>query len=166
MGGIDIIPYDKSMEEEIQKYRLKDGQEMFVLHPKTAIDLCWGDEERQPFVLMISAKIVGFFILHSGEGVRPFSKQANAVLLRAFSIDALEQGKGYAKTIMRTLPSFVSSRYPDAKELVLAVNKKNNAARSLYEDAYFHFTGRSMDGRSGMQDIMVYQLRKNTKVRR
>ncbi|WP_332631554.1 GNAT family N-acetyltransferase [Halalkalibacter flavus] len=160
MNIIELVPYVEDMEEMLEYYRLKDGQELFVLHPKEAIDICKYEKERRPFVLQARGEIVGFLVLHSGGGVRSFSEYEHAVLVRAFSIDAREQGKGYAKKAISQLPSLVATHFPMANEIVLAVNQKNEPARSLYESVNFKYTGRCIEGRSGLQDVMHFPLTK------
>lgn len=60
---------------------------------------------------------------------------------------------------MAALPGLMAARYPQAQELVLTVNCRNGAARSVYlragwaEDAAL-YTG----GRSGPQHVMRLRL--------
>ena len=77
---------------------------------------------------MVEDTLVTFFVLHKKEGVRPYSKNPNAILLRTFSTDFRYQGKGYALKTLLLQPEFVKENFKDINEIVLAVNLKNEAA--------------------------------------
>ncbi len=92
------------------------------------------------------------------EGVKPYSENPKAMLLRAFSTDLHHQGKGYAKESLMLLPEFVRAKFPDFNNIVLAVNVKNTAAQSLYKKCGYLDEGIRKMGRKGELVIMNYYL--------
>nr|WP_240190021.1 GNAT family protein [Bacillus sp. P14.5] len=70
----------------------------------------------------------------------------------------MQQGKGYAKAAMKLLPSFVLEHFPETSEIVLAVNERNSAARTLYMKSGFKDNGKKLMGRKGLQSILTYKL--------
>ncbi len=79
-------------------------------------------------------KLVTFFVLHEKEGVTPYSSNEQALLIRSFSTDFYEQGKGYAKTALQLLPDFVRKHFPSINELVLGVNVPNRLLKNFISD--------------------------------
>ncbi|MFC0559775.1 GNAT family N-acetyltransferase [Halalkalibacter alkalisediminis] len=155
---VRVRPYQLVDKQLFCSYHLGKGQDAFTLHPLEAIKLCEEEPERHPFIIERERKIVGFFVLHIGNGTEVFSKNVRAAILRAFSIDVNEQGQGVAKQVMNQLPLLVHQRFPEIDEIVLAVNKKNVPARKLYESVGFVWHGKTLDGRSGLQDVLHLRL--------
>lgn len=81
-----------------------------------------------------------------------------AMLLTAFSIEYLHQGKGFAKKAMKDLKTFVMKEFSFCNEIVLAVNKRNVPAQNLYKKAGFTDTGRRKMGKIGEQLILSLSI--------
>lgn len=107
---------------------------------------------------MERGKLVTFFDLHKNEGVKPYSHNDNAILLRALSTDIYCQGKGYAKQALMILPSFIKENFKDINEVVLAVNVKNKIAQELYKKVGFKDEGLRKMGKKGELIIMNFYL--------
>lgn len=104
-------------------------------------------------------KLVTFFVLHEKEGVTPYSSNEHALLIRSFSTDFYEQGKGYAKTALQLLPDFVRKHFPLINELVLGVNVPNRAAQELYKRCGFVDEGRQAMGLRNELKVMSYYMK-------
>lgn len=89
------------------------------------------DPDRHSILAIENNNLVSFFVLHEKGGVKPYSNNTKALLLRAFSTDFNHQGKGYAKKTLSLLPQFVRSRFSHINEIILAVNVKNKAAQQV-----------------------------------
>jgi GNAT superfamily N-acetyltransferase len=101
---------------------------------------------------------VGFFVLHIGENIAPFTSDNKAILLRGFLVDQKHQGKGIAKKALQILPELVKGIFPKKDSIILAVNVMNMNAKTLYVKSGFQDTGIRKEGRSGVMEIMEYRL--------
>lgn len=142
----------------IENYKLNQEQLRFTGIPKECVQLSEKDTNRTSILAIDKGKLVTFFVLHSNEGVKPYSQNSRAILLRAFSTDAREQGKGYAKKALKLLPKFVKSKFPTINEIVLAVNIANKTAQSLYKKCGFVDEGVRTMGTKGELIVMSYYL--------
>ena len=107
-----------------------------------------------PVTIFLDKKAVGFFILDFGEDKWSLSENANAVLLRSLSINPEFQGKGIGRSAMLLVVEFVQDNFSKVNEIVLAVNKKNEAAHQLYLACGFQYCGITRIGRNGLQYIL------------
>ena len=150
--------YTNSFETLTNRYVLSEEQLYFTGTPKECIELSNVDKERHSILAINDYKLVTFFVLHEKNGVIPYSDNKNAILLRAFSTDFRYQGKGYAKKSLLLLPDFSRKNYKNIDEIILAVNKKNIIAQSLYANCGFIDKGIRKMGKKGELTIMHYPL--------
>ncbi|MFD1900455.1 GNAT family N-acetyltransferase [Enterococcus termitis] len=87
-----------------------------------------------------------------------YADNEHAVLLRTFSTDHRYQGKGYAKKALRLLHDFTKKLFPTADEIILAVNKKNISAQTLYKKSGFVPMDKIVEGAAGPQYVMTLSL--------
>ncbi|WP_421384735.1 GNAT family N-acetyltransferase [Bacillus salacetis] len=153
--------YSEKFKEDLYAFSLVNEQHQFTALPEEALQII--DENRFPVVITLNEKAVGFFVLHQGEAIRDYTTNPNALLLRAFSINQIHQGKGYAKEAMKLLSDFIRKHFPGTDEVVLAVNERNIAARTLYLRTGFEDQGNKLMGRKGWQSILTYSLKGNGK---
>ena len=150
---------DDMLIMKLNQYETTEQQLQFTMAPIKAVELAAVDVERDAVVLLNDQQdIVTFFVLHRGSGVKPFSTNDYAILLRAFSTDNRFIGKGYAKAALKLLPIFIQEHYPDVNEIVLAVDEGNIAAETLYKKLNYQYTNRTQSGRNGKLYIYSYKL--------
>lgn len=154
-----LVFYDERFAEQIENYTITDEQMRYTISPVQCISLQREDSDRHSILAFDQEKLVTFFVLHENEGVKPYSINDKAILLRAFSTDFHEQGKGYAKRLLRELPAFVKQYFPHIDEIVLAVNIQNTIARGLYEKCGFQDNGERRMGIKGELVIMGYSFK-------
>lgn len=143
-------------------YQLTDDDRRFTAHPRDTLDDFSIDPERRHYAVILEdqpEKPIGFFVLHGGETIKSFAYSDHSVLFRAFSIDHREQGKGYGKAAMLQALEVAKRDYPDATEMVLAVNNGNHKAQSLYEKLGYLDQGRTRMGPHGPQLLYYYPLK-------
>ncbi|MFJ7747548.1 GNAT family N-acetyltransferase [Peribacillus sp. NPDC097295] len=145
--------YGKSLS-----YLPKD-QAVYSALPEQSLRYCDEDPDRHPIVVLVDEAPVGFFVLHIGEAIKPFTENERAILLRGFLIDHNHQGKKYGRKALEILPGFATDLFPGKDCIVLAVNVRNVAAKALYSKSGFQDTGVKKEGRSGWMHIMEYRLR-------
>ncbi|MEB2282624.1 GNAT family N-acetyltransferase [Lysinibacillus xylanilyticus] len=155
--------YEEKDEHLIERYTITEEQLRYTMSPKGSIESVKQDENRHAVLVLDEDRLVTFFVLHEHEGVKPYSSNEQAILIRAFSTDFYEQGKGYAKAALQLLPDFVLTHFPYINELVLGVNLPNTAAQSLYKKCGFVDEGRLAKGFRAEIKVMSYYLSKNIK---
>lgn len=155
---MELFEYEVRYKKIIENYALSEEQLQFTGNPKECVELSEADENRHSILAIENNELVTFFVLHENKGVKPYSENPNAMLLRSFSTDYNYQGKGYAKQSLILLPGFVRKEYPHINEIVLAVNVKNIAAQSLYKKCGYIDEGMRKMGKKGELIIMSYYL--------
>jgi len=156
---MQLMFYEDKAQNLVEQYTLTKEQLRYTKSPKESIALAKQDNSRHAILAMDSNKLVTFFVLHEKEGVMPYSSNEQALLIRSFSTDFYEQGKGYAKTALQLLPDFVRKHFPYINELVLGVNVPNRAAQELYKRCGFVDEGRQAMGFRDELKVMSYYMK-------
>ncbi|MDQ0195091.1 nucleotidyltransferase family protein [Paenibacillus wynnii] len=157
--GISLFLYEEKYKESLMAFQLPAEQAEFTGLPSETLESAINDINKYAVVIVHEDMAVGFFILHTGEGIADFyGPYSHAMLLRAFLINCVSQGKGYAKAAILRLPEFMRSHFPSVHEVVLAVNEKNTAADRLYSHTGFCDNGLRRMGKKGVQKILQYDL--------
>jgi len=138
----------------LEDYQLLEGQMKYTALPLDALEKCDVDPGRHPVAILYGKKLAGFFVLHGWDGAKAYSDNQDAILLRAYSVNAVFQGKGVAKSSMRLLPSFVKKNFPSTNEIILAVNHANNIAQHVYFKGGFIDKGIRAMGNEGEMLIL------------
>lgn len=154
---INIVPYEEALISEIKQFNISAEDRKFTKTPEENIKLATNDEERHPtLVYNARSECVGFFTLHEGDGVAPYSNNKNAIFFRSFSIDSNYRGHGYGKQVIQSLPNYLRQYFPDVDEIYLTVNMDNEIAQKLYQQCRYQNVGTSkLEGRP------VYILKQN-----
>lgn len=155
---MNLIRYERNLKDKIDNYNLSEEQLQYTGTPSNAVELGNLDSNRHAILAINNNDLVTFFVLHENEGVKPYSENSNAILLRTFSTDYRHQGKGYAKQSLLLLPKFIKGEFKHINEIVLAVNVKNLAAQTLYKKCGFIDEGVRKMGKKGELIIMSYYL--------
>ena len=150
--------YTHEFAKHIENYTLTDEQLRFTGNPKDAVELSNVDQHRYSILAMENEQLVTFFSLHKGAGVKPFSPNDNAILIRSFSTDFHHQGKGYAKNALILAREFVTSYFVGINEIVLAVNVKNEIAQAVYKKCGYIDEGLRVLGLRGELIVMSYHI--------
>ena len=155
---ITLTPYLPEHLHELSQFYLPDTQTPFSALPEESLKYCREDCDRHPIVISAKGIPVGFFVLHIGENITPFTSDKKAILLRGFLVDQKHQGKGIAKKALQSLPEFAKGFFPNKDSIILAVDVMNVNAKTLYAKSGFQDTGIQKEGRSGLMEIMEYRL--------
>jgi RimJ/RimL family protein N-acetyltransferase len=147
-------PVDRPL---FDKYYLPEEQKQFTAHPFEALAACENEPARHPVMILHNHVPAGFFVLHGWEGVKDYTDNKQAMLLRAYSVDLSFQGKGIAQESLRLLPDFVKKCFPLVNEIILAVNEKNTRAQHVYKKSGFVDHGLRAMGRKG--PMFIYHLK-------
>ncbi|WP_285769227.1 GNAT family N-acetyltransferase [Peribacillus sp. SI8-4] len=158
IGPITLTPYVQEHHHLLSQFYLPDTQTPFSALPEESLKYCQVDGDRHPFVIVAGGILVGFFVLHVGDNISPFTTDKKAILLRGLLIDRRYQGRGIAMKALRILPPFAKGIFPDKESLILAVDEMNVMAKTLYLKSGYRNTGVQKEGRSGWMQIMEYRL--------
>ncbi|RHW40203.1 GNAT family N-acetyltransferase [Lysinibacillus yapensis] len=155
---MQLVFYDRSYHDLIEQYQITEQQLKFTGAPIESNRLTELDSDRYAILAIQEGNLVTYFNLHKNEGVKPFADNPSAILLRAFSTDNRYRGKGYAKEVLKLLPSFIKEHFKEIDEIVLAVNKENDVAQKLYVKCGFIDHGERRMGKKGELIIMSCSL--------
>lgn len=146
--------YKEAYKAKLSDYHLSDEQSRYAPIPLKALQMCQEDETRHPIVIFYNGVPAGFFVLHGWEGVRTYSNNRDAILIRGYSINTKYQGKSIAKKSLLELNLFVRSNFPNVNEIILAVNHKNTIAQHVYKKSGFIDKGKRVIGIKG--ELLIF----------
>ncbi|MFS0644394.1 GNAT family N-acetyltransferase [Siminovitchia sp. 179-K 8D1 HS] len=146
--------YKKDYYTKLSEYELSEEQSVYASLPLKGISECEKDPGKYPIVILYHREPAGFLILDEGEGVRAYSTNKDAILIRSYSVNKEFQGKGIAIESLRMLDSFVKKHFPSKKEIILAVNHKNIVAQHVYKRSGFIDKGMRVMGKKG--ELLVF----------
>lgn len=144
----------------IKKLVLDPGQEQFAGSVDAVFDDLQNSQYRHwehAFAIVVSQKTVGFFILREKQALPDWAPRGT-VTLHSFRISRACQGKGYGRASVGLAISWVRQNLPDVRQLMLAVNTRNVAAKSLYLRTGFVDTGKVFLGPIGDQNILTMEI--------
>ncbi|MEQ6378594.1 GNAT family N-acetyltransferase [Bacillaceae bacterium S4-13-56] len=141
--------YKEEYKSKLSDYHLSKEQSRYAPLPLNAILKCENDNTRYPIVILFNGEPAGFFVLQGWEGVKVYSSNKDAILIRGYSVNTTFQGKGIAKKSLLLLNSFVKKYFPSKKEIILAVNHKNTIAQYVYKKGGYKDKGVRVMGRKG-----------------
>ncbi|EOI05135.1 hypothetical protein UAY_00609 [Enterococcus moraviensis ATCC BAA-383] len=150
--------YTNDFSQLIQQYQLNDEQLRFTGTPEMPIKIALENPFVHPILGITDNQLTNFFVLDEKKDVALYTTNKHAILLRTFSTDQRYQGQGYAKKALQLLPDFTQVNFPTVNEIVLAVNKQNIAAQTLYEKNEFKRLDRIVEGEFGPLYIMSLRL--------
>lgn len=153
---VSLVFYKPEYKVLLSNYNLSEEQQRYTALPVDALQKCESEPDRHPIVILYGNQPVGFFVLHGWEGVKDFSENKEAILLRAYSINAEYQGKGIASQSIRLLRSFVKEHFPEVNEIILAVNHANIVAQTVYKKGGFVDKGIRAMGSQG--EMFIYHF--------
>lgn len=161
---VQLVKYTDQFKSLISNFHLPPEQLQFTCYPLEKINDPTISQDTLHVLILINDVPVGFFALESGEKVLKYTKNLNARLLTAFSINNDFQGKGFAKQGLLLLPCFVYNNCQNVNEVVLGVNKRNTAAINLYKKTGFVDHNEIFLGPSGEQHIMHLNISREGQV--
>ncbi|MBT2642476.1 GNAT family N-acetyltransferase [Bacillus sp. ISL-41] len=153
---VSLVFYKPEYKLLLSNYSLSEEQQRYTALPVDALQKCESEPDRHPIVILYGSQPAGFFVLHGWEGVKDFSENKEAILLRAYSINAEYQGKGIGSKSIKLLSPFVKKHFPKVNEVILAVNHANVVAQNVYKKGGFVDKGITAMGREG--EMFLYHL--------
>ncbi|MEL3973331.1 GNAT family N-acetyltransferase [Rossellomorea oryzaecorticis] len=158
MGTVRLAQYSGKYKEQLSRFHLPEQQLEFTSMPLEKIKNPHISNNTAHVLILENEDPVGYFALEDGEKLHKYSENDQARLLTSFSIDSGQQGKGLAKKGLRLLPAFVRDHLPGVDEVVLGVNKRNEAAIGLYLKTGFVDEGEIYVGPKGPQHVLHLRI--------
>ncbi|WP_242143100.1 MULTISPECIES: GNAT family N-acetyltransferase [unclassified Bacillus cereus group] len=156
---IKLVPYKEDYKEKIATFTLPSEQVQFTANPSDLLEKAKEDITKHVVVIVDQDVPVGIFALQTGEIVKEYTNNSDAVLLVSFSVDYEKQGKGYAKRGLCLLQEYVTAYFPGTNEVVLAVNERNIPAQKVYLKVGFEDRGQRKMGPIGRQLILYLSIK-------
>jgi RimJ/RimL family protein N-acetyltransferase len=153
---VSLAFYKPEYKQMLLNYSLSEEQQRYTALPVDALQKCESEPDRHPIVILYGHQPAGFFVLHGWEGVKAFSDNKEAILLRAYSVNSPFQGRGIASQSIKLLSPFVKEHFRDVNEVILAVNHENTVAQSVYKKGGFKDKGIRAMGREG--EMFIYHV--------
>ncbi len=157
---VSIERYTHNRQDEAALLSVKAHQVEFTVSdvPETVVGL---SEDEHPHLIINDNKAVGFFLLDLGYSEKYHFSKDKAIGVRALLIDQEYQGKGIAKSAIKSLVSYVRNNYSEFEAIQLTVNCRNISAYQCYLKSGFEDTGTLYHGGPvGPQHIMQVQLKR------
>jgi len=157
---IRVVPADATRYPTLLQLDVHGPQHDFV----GAIAVSLADaalcEASEPMAILCHDEPIGFYrIEKQARSIVDMEFERPALGLRSFFIDARWQGQGLGTLALAAVMRDLAQRYPTARDVVLTVNLRNEAALTLYRHAGFkEADGLYHGGRSGPQYVMLRAL--------
>ena len=144
----------------MRRLQLGEGQSLYVGDPAFNLGNAQLDPLSEAMAVFAGDRVIGFYRLDFAPNAicgRAFDMPSVGV--RAFLIDAREQGHGCGSRAAMAMCADVRRRHPQRRLLVLAVHCCNAAGIAIYRKAGFADTGELLGGgRAGPQHLMLRSL--------
>jgi RimJ/RimL family protein N-acetyltransferase len=157
---IRVVPADATRYPTLLQLDVQGLQHDFV----GAIAVSLADaalcEASEPMAILCNDEPIGFYrIEKQARSIVDMAFERPALGLRSFFIDARRQRQGLGTLALAVVMRDLAQRFPTARDLVLTVNVRNEAALALYRHAGFKEAGGLYHGgRSGPQYVMLRAL--------
>lgn len=153
--ALEITDLGSAQIEEVRRLKVSRKQAEFGGSFEHSLDTCLRGscETLRGYCFLQHGAFIGMGILKRPPS-SPNWVPADAVSLHALKIDRRVQGLGLGRKAFVLASCIAISSWPDARQLVLAVDAENTAAVSLYRKSGMHDSGPIYRGRIGHEHRM------------
>lgn len=157
---VHVRPVTPDLREAVLRLRARPEQDGFVSPPAHTLPDAEQCQGSQPMAILLDDAVIGYYrIDRSARSLAGRDRDAEALGLRSFQLDAAWQGRGLGTLALDALLADLALRHPQACRIVLTVNCDNAAALALYRGAGFADSGTLYHGgRSGPQHLLWRHL--------
>ncbi|CAN0580634.1 unnamed protein product [Ectocarpus sp. 12 AP-2014] len=154
---IQLEKLNASHVAEVGNIAVQDDQVKFVGTTKEF--LADRNETTHLHVIKHNDQVVGCFKIDIDYADSYDFCTEGSIGLRAFLIDAKQQGRGLGTLAVKALLPYLKESYANYPRIYLTVNAKNPTARTCYQKAGFYETGEQyLGGAAGPQHIMYWDI--------
>lgn len=122
----------------IEDYTIEETP--YTVKPMDGMTESLHESEKHPILVLDGDKMVGFFILQTGDAILNYVSNPHAILLKAHSVDKRYLKQGYGKASIEKLPSFVNEHFPSITEIILLIDHDNISGQMMYIKSGFKDT--------------------------
>jgi RimJ/RimL family protein N-acetyltransferase len=160
IATIRVQPVTDALVAGVRALQVAPEQRDYVGDAAFNLEQTLADPLSEAMAILAGERVIGFYRLDfAPNAVAGRSFGAPSVGLRAFMLDAAQQGRGYGTRAALALCDDLQRRHPQRRLLVLMVNCRNRAAVAAYRKAGFVDTGElHRGGRAGPQHLMLRGL--------
>ena len=156
MADVALVPVTPQLRDAVLALAPRPEQEPYSGRADQTLPFAESQPTQTPYVITERGRAVGFFVLDTAASPADASSD---LVLRAFFVDAAAQGRGLAKAAVGLLPALVRADFPDVRRVVLTVNVRNPAARTVYLSGGFADDGELyLGGSAGPQHVLRLDL--------
>lgn len=156
---LHLTPLQPDHRAALLALKLAPGQEHWTHHPSETLPEVEGNSLRQAVTILEHDVPIGVFTLGIDERVEWYAGHPDpqAVTLNALCLDERCQGRGIGTLMMRRLPDFIPTLYPQARRVLLCVHQTNPAAIHVYQNTGFRIL-RERQGKRGLLWVMELEF--------
>ena len=158
--SVYVTPVKPSMCSAVRALQVRPGQGAYAGDAALNLASAQDDPQSEAMAVIADDGVVGFYRLDfTHNAIIGRHLGAPSVGVRAFLIDARQQGRGIGQRAAVALCEDVRRRHPDRRLLLLLVHCRNLAGIAVYRKAGFIDTGELFGGgRAGPQHLMLRSL--------
>lgn len=140
----------------IEDYTIEETP--YTVKPMDGMTESLHENEKHPILVLDGDKMVGFFILQTGDAILNYCSNPHAILLKAHSVDKHYLKQGYGKASIEKLPSFVNEHFPSITEIILLIDYDNISGQMMYIKSGFKDTKNKIKELDGYKFIYSKKL--------
>lgn len=158
--SIHVQPVTAALVPGVRALQVTPDQRDYVGDAAFNLQQAQADPLSEAMAILADDTVIGFYRLDfAPNAVAGRGFGAPSVGLRAFMLDASQQGRGFGTRAAVAACDDLRLRHPRRRLLVLMVNCRNRAAVAAYRKAGFVDTGElHAGGRAGPQHLMLRAL--------
>ena len=157
---VNVAPVTPATCDAVRALQVGPGQGAYAGDAAFNLASAQGDPKSEAMAVLADDVVVGFYRLDfARNAIIGRELGAPSVGLRAFLIDARQQGRGIGQRAAAAMCEDVRQRHPQRRLLLLLVHCRNLAGIAVYRKAGFIDTGELFGGgRAGPQHLMLRSL--------
>lgn len=157
-GAEELILVEATVGDiyRIENYGIEENS--YTVAPMDGMTESLHEYEKHPILMLYEDKMVGFFILQTGESILRYTSNPQAILLKAHSVDKRYQQQGYGRLAMEKLPEFIKEHFPSINEIILLIDYDNISGQMMYLKSGFKDTTNKVKELDGYKFIYSKSL--------
>jgi predicted acetyltransferase len=155
--SIELQPLSEQLAPQVMRLAVQESQRPYTSEVSVILKLI--TPYQSPHIITLTGIPIGFFVIDTACKLNMSFDNSSTASVQSFFIDQRYQNRGYAKTALTQLPTYIARQYPNIHTINLTVNCSNKNAYYCYLSAGFNDTrDYYLDGPIGPQHIMQLKI--------